>query len=291
MAIKCYTLSIDWQNHGHFLEDGILLDGNTTSFYISVGSKQYPLNSSSLGTPEIKTERRVTPKGTELVDYILTSLATEKILSWGPEENLIESPVAACILIRMESIPEDAEIKEDRDGKIIDRLQAALRNPSSNEYLMRQMRLKQQSKKLWSIKNGKRPRVLTYDESVEWDETDVDVRLREIKKEEEELHKAEDERRGFDIRRSGAKILCPRNVSRDIYGMEYLVLLSQDGTFEIKITRPRIVGAPFLPNTLRVRFENIIIDGNKTSQLSIYDPRILLSTTDTDDEFEDDLDE
>jgi len=290
MVTKCYTLTIDHESPGHILEDGILLDGDITSFYITVGNKPYPLNSSTLGTPKIKTDK-YTDRGIERTDYILTELMTEKILTWGPEEKPIKSPVLACILIKMMSIPKDVEIKEDRDGKIVDRIQAALRNPSSSEYLMRQMKLKQESKKIWNMKNGKRPRVLTFDESIEWDQDDYDRRLREIKEEEAELHRIEDERRGFNIRRSGAKILCPRNVSRDIYGMEYLVLLSQDGTFEIKITRPRITGGSFLPNILRIRFENIVIDDNKIYQLSVYDPRILLSTTDSDDEVEDDDDD
>jgi hypothetical protein len=91
-----------------------------------------------------------------------------------------------------------------------------------------------------------------------------------------ELHKNEDSRRSYDIRTTGANVVCPVGLTMDRHN-QYLVNIAIGGAFEIKITRPRIVGGTFLSNVLSVRVETNRINNELVSDLSVYDPRVSLS--------------
>lgn len=255
--VKCYTLYIGMNAPGFIVERGIDLDPGSATNNIIVGSRSYPLLSKLFGELILDDDR--------LMDFDLhDDLCREPhTLSWADGPKLVTREIVSSVLIVPMQLHKDDVCHPDSKT---DHIEIALRTPSNDEYFAEHLKLDKERQAI--RRRVSRTNNIT-DEDIEWDTESITNRKAE-------LHKIEDSRRSYDIRTTGAVVVCPRDLTMD-RSNQYLVNIAQDGAFEIKITRPRLVNGTFLSNVLSVRVETNKLNGELVSELSVYDPRVSLS--------------
>jgi len=255
--VKCYTLLIGMNAPGFIVERGIDLDPSCATNNIVVGSRSYPLSSRLFGGLTIDEDR--------LMDFDLhDELCRESpTLSWIDGQNPVTRDIVSSVLIIPMNLHKDDVCHPDSKT---DHIEIALRTPSNEEYFQEHLRL---DKERQALRRRTQHAHNITDEDIDWS-------VESIAQKKAELHKNEDSRRSYDIRTTGANVVCPVGLTMDRHN-QYLVNIAIGGAFEIKITRPRIVGGTFLSNVLSVRVETNRINNELVSDLSVYDPRVSLS--------------